>query len=168
MQLDLPQNVGFGIANNRLMDGRLLIAVDTVYKLWDEADFFRTIYDNQWVVQVGTQYSVGRYRLRAGYVWAENPIDPTPGPDVGGIVPVGDLPAVRYIQGLLPNTSQHRITGGIGVEDVLPGVDIDLTAGGMFHSAQQLGPFTQSSVEGYWIVLGLTWHFGCPNKSFGP
>ena len=64
VQMDLPQNVGVGVANNTLMDGCLLVGVDVLYKLWKDADLYGTVYDNQWVVQVGTQYSLGRYRLR--------------------------------------------------------------------------------------------------------
>ena len=89
VQMDLPQNVGLGVANSALMDGRLLVGVDVLYKLWDEADLFEAVYDNQWVVQLGTQYSLGRIRLRAGYAWAENPIDNTPGPNFGGVIATG-------------------------------------------------------------------------------
>lgn len=160
VQMDLPQNVGLGVANNALMDGCLLIGIDVLYKLWDEAALFGAVYDNQWVVQIGTQYTRGRYRLRAGYVWAENPIDNTPGQNLGGVVQPGGPPAVRYTQGLLAVTSQHRISAGVGVVDVLPGLDMDLMAGGMFRDVEQLGDFTTTSIESYWIGLGLTWRFG--------
>lgn len=160
VEMELPQNVGFGIANNRLLDGRLLWGIDLLYKFWDEAALYQALYDNQWVVQFGTQYALGRYRLRAGYVWAENPIDNTPGSDIGGVVQPGDLAAVRYSQGLLAITSQHRMSFGIGVVDVLPGIDMDLMAGGMFRDTQQLGDFTTISIQSYWIGLGMTWRFG--------
>ncbi|MCA9235004.1 MAG: hypothetical protein KDA44_06020 [Planctomycetales bacterium] len=158
IDMDMPQNIGLGVANNRLLDGRLLLAADVLYKLWDEADLYSAIYDNQWVVQLGSQYSVGRYRLRAGYVWAENPIDQSPGTTIGS-VPVGELPLARYTQGLLAITSQHRISAGVGVVDVLPGVDLDMMAGGMFRDAEQLGPYTQTSIVSYWVGAGLTWRF---------
>lgn len=160
VQMDLPQNIGFGVANRALMGGRLLLGVDVLYKLWNEADLFSAVYDNQWVVQLGSQYSMGRLRLRAGYVWAENPIDPTPGTSLGGVIQPGDLPAVRYTQGLLAVTGQHRISAGVGVVDVLPGVDMDLMAGGMFRDTEQLGDFTVTSIASYWIGCGLTWRFG--------
>ena len=51
----------------------------------------------------------------------------------------GDLAAVRYSQGLLAITSQHRMSFGVGVVDVLPGIDLDLMAGGVFRDIQQLG-----------------------------
>ncbi|MBC7853315.1 MAG: hypothetical protein IAF94_07760 [Pirellulaceae bacterium] len=160
VNMQLPQNFGFGIGNTALMDGQLLVAVDVLYKTWDEADLFKAIFDNQWVVQFGTQYTMGKYRLRAGYAWAENPLDPTPGNDIGGVIQPGGLRAVRYTQGLLAITSQHRISAGIGMTDVLPGVDMDLMAGGMFDDDQQLGDATQTSIASYWIGFGLTWRFG--------
>ena len=164
VNMDLPQNIGIGVANEQFMDGRLLIAVDALYKLWNEADLYDAVYDNQWVVQVGMQYTVNRYKLRAGYVWAENPIDQTPGSNVGGVVQPGDLAAVRYTQGLLAITGQHRISGGIGVADVLPNVDMDMMAGGMFRDTEQLGAFTETSIASYWVGVGLTWRFGADNS----
>ena len=160
IKMELPQNIGLGLANHALMDGRLLVGVDVLYKLWDEADLFGAVYDNQWVLQLGTQYTLGRVRLRAGYAWAENPIDQTPGSSIGGVVQPGDLRAVRYTQGLLAITCQHRISAGVGIVDVLPGIDLDLMAGGMFKDSEQLGNFTTTSVESYWVGLGMTWRFG--------
>jgi long-chain fatty acid transport protein len=160
VNMQLPQNFGFGLANNALMDGQLLLAVDVLYKTWDNADLFKALYDNQWVVQLGTQYTMGNYRLRAGYAWAQNPLDSNPGPNLGGVVEPGGLRAVRYTQGLMAVTSQHRISAGIGVTDVLPGVDMDLMAGGMFRDSEQLGDATQTSILSYWIGFGLTWRFG--------
>ncbi len=160
VSMDLPQNIGFGVANSALMEGKLLLAGDVLYKLWDDAELYQAIYDNQWVVQVGTQYTHGRYRLRSGYVWAQNPLDDTPGNNLGGVIQPGDLAAVRYSQGLLAVTSQHRLSFGLGVADVLPGVDVDMMAGGMFRDSQQLGNHTSTSIESYWIGLGLSWRFG--------
>jgi long-chain fatty acid transport protein len=160
VNMQLPQNFGFGLANNALMDGQLLLAVDVLYKTWDNADLFKSVYDNQWVVQLGTQYTMGNYKLRAGYAWAQNPLDPNPGPNLGGVIEPGGLPAVRYTQGLLAITSQHRISAGIGMTDVLPGVDMDLMAGGMFRDSEQLGSATQTSIQSYWVGFGLTWRFG--------
>jgi long-chain fatty acid transport protein len=157
--LDMPENLGLGIANTALMDGKLLLGVDLVYKLCDNADTFGTIYDNQLAVQLGSQYSIGKYRLRSGYVWAENPMDQAPGPNIGGVIQT-DLRAVRYTQGLLAVTSQHRISGGVGIQDFLPGIDLDVMAGGMFRDSEQLGNFTSTSIASYWLGGGMTWRFG--------
>lgn len=166
VRMDLPQNIGFGIANTSLMDGRLLLGIDVLYKLWGDAALYKAVYNNQWVVQLGSQYSIGRLRLRSGYVWAENPLRDTPNLNVGGVIQPGGLPAVRYTEGLLAISSQHRISAGFGIVDVLPGVDFDVMAGGMFHDSQQLGPFTNTSISSYWVGAGMTWRFSrgscCP------
>jgi long-chain fatty acid transport protein len=160
VDMDLPQNVGLGVANNALLDGRLLVGVDVLYKLWNQADLYAPIYNNQWVMQFGTQYSAGNYRLRAGYVWAQDPLDNSPGSNIGGVVQPGAMAAVRYTQGLMAITSQHRLSFGIGVVDVLPGIDLDMMAGGMFRDHAQLGEYTATSIESYWLGGGLTWRFG--------
>jgi long-chain fatty acid transport protein len=165
VNMDLPQNVGLGIANTTLMDGKLLLAADVLYKNWDNAQLFSAVYRDQWVMQLGAQYSLGNYRLRTGYAYAENPIDSTPINNIGGVFPPGGPPSVRYTQGLLAVTSQHRVSCGIGAVDVLPGLDMDLLAGGMFRDSEQLGPSTSTSIASYWIGFGLTWRFGaCPQS----
>lgn len=160
LDMEMPQNIGFGLANRSFAGGRLLLAVDVLLKVWDEAEMYRGFYDDQWVIQLGAQYSTGRYRLRAGYAWAENPLDPTPDVVVGGFELPGDVPFVRYNQALVANTSQHRLTVGIGISDILPGVDFDIMAGGMFRDSEQLGASTATSISSYWIGAGLTWRFG--------
>jgi len=165
VDMDLPQNIGFGIANDRLAQGRLLVMADVLYKLYDEAQLFSTVYDNQWVFQTGAQYTAGRYKYRIGYAFAENPLDENPGPNIGGITPPGGFAAVRYTQALLAITCQHRFSAGLGVSDVLPGVDMDFMAGGMFPDEEQLGASTSTSIESYWVGAGLTWAFDrCATK----
>jgi long-chain fatty acid transport protein len=159
VNMDLPENLGFGVANSALFDGRLLVAMDLVYKLWEDAAMYDAVYDNQLVVQVGTQWTQGRYRWRAGYAWAENPLDPNPKLNLGGVTQIGGVPAVYYSQSLLAITCQNRLSMGVGISDVLPGIDLDLMGGGMFFDSEQLGPFTNTSLESYWISAGLTWRF---------
>lgn len=159
VNMQLPQNVGFGVANNRLMNGRLLLMADVLYKLYEDAALFSAVYENQWVFQTGAQLTQGRYKFRLGYAFAEDPINDNPGPNIGGVTPPGGLPSVRYTQGLLAITSQHRVSGGIGVSDVLPGIDLDLMAGGMFRDEEQLGPSTSTSIESYWVGAGLSWSY---------
>lgn len=159
VNMDLPENLGFGIANTSLLDGRLLLAMDVLYKMWDDAAMYSAVYDNQVVFQFGTQLTQGRYKWRAGYVWAQNPLDPTPGLNLGGITQTGGLPVVYYSQSLLAVTCQNRLSMGVGITDVLPGIDLDIMGGGMFFDSEQLGPFTNTSLESYWISTGLTWRF---------
>lgn len=156
---DLPQNIGIGFSNNRLACGRLLIATDLVYKFWKEASLFDAVYTNQMLVQAGAQYTGNRAKFRVGYVWAEDAMIDVPGSDIGGIVPPGAVNAIQYVQGLAPNFNRHRISGGIGIPNVLPGVDMDMFMGGMFRNSDTFG-LTSASVESYYIGGGMTWRFG--------
>ncbi|MCE9603376.1 MAG: hypothetical protein K8U03_00565 [Planctomycetia bacterium] len=164
VQMELPSNVGFGIANTRLLDGRLLLAMDILYKNWERADLFSSVYRDQWVFQFGSQYSYNRLRLRAGYVYAQNPVKPITGAAVGGVVPPGTLAqgiaAVEYVQSQFALINQNRISGGIGIVDLKPGLDLDLFAGGMLPESGSTGQYTSVKVQSYWVGLGMTYRFG--------
>ena len=67
--------------------------------------------------------------------------------------------AIQYLQSQFPAINEHRLSGGFGVRDFFPGVDIDLNAGGMFNTADQFG-LSGASVESYWVAAGVTWRFG--------
>ena len=160
IHFDHPVNLGFGIANTSLIDGRLLFAVDVLYKRHSDAAFLREIYNDQWVWQFGAQYCLNRrIRLRAGYAYNENPMRDAQLTSIGGVSLPDGVPGLRYIQGQFAAISQHRITGGVSVRDVLPGIDFDLFAGGMFANEDQFAS-TQVSLESYWLGIGLTWRFG--------
>jgi long-chain fatty acid transport protein len=156
-RVSLPNKYGLGIADESLMDGKLLVAVDLMYFDWSNSDFFGALWDDQFAVQTGLQYTTEKgCKFRAGYVYAENTSRNIVAPSFGPITPQA---GVDYIQALFPNINQHRISGGIGLKDLLPGVDVDLFAGGMFRTSQQFGTST-GSAEGYWVGFGTTWRFG--------
>ncbi len=160
VELDLPANTGVGIANGCLMNGRLLLAADVLFKKYSNADFFESIYRDQWVFQFGSQYSVNqKLRLRAGYAYnTDVTLDTVPG-TIGGVVPVGGIPAVEYLQAQFAVLSQHRITGGVGIRDIMPGIDFDASVGGMFDGTKTFGD-TTSSVKSYWVAFGFTYKCG--------
>lgn len=161
VELELPRNVGLGVANSSLMGGDMLLAADLLYMNWDDADLFRDVYRDQWVLQLGSQYQLTkRCKLRAGYALAQNPIDASTGTSVAGIPIPGGVPGVKYLQAQLAVVGEHRLSGGVGFSDVLPGVDFDLMAGGMFPASDQLGANTGVNLESYWAGMGLTWRFG--------
>lgn len=162
IQLDLPTTFGLGFSNDRLMDGRLLLASDILYKRWTDCDFFGAIWTDQLVVQTGLQYELTKkIRLRAGYAYAENIMRDDPASGIGGVVPPDSnvFDAIRYIQALFPAINEHRLSAGVGVRDFFPGVDIDVNAGGMFFAEDQF-VLTGANAETYWVSLGLTWRFG--------
>ncbi len=159
VEIDLPPNIAFGISNTRLANGHLLLAADVVYKFWEDAALFDAIYNNQLIIQLGAQYSMRRAKLRLGYVWAENAMIENPGIVINGIMLPGGTNALQYIQGLASNINQHRLSAGIGVPNVLPGIDLDMFAGGMFQATDTYG-LTTASVGSYFLGGGLTWRFG--------
>ncbi|MCA9232444.1 MAG: outer membrane protein transport protein [Planctomycetales bacterium] len=180
VQLDLPETFGWGIANDRLLDGRLLLATDLLYKKYSETDFFRAIWDDQFVLQSGLQYALtSKIKVRLGYSFAENIMLDATSLSAGGIVPPDGLPAIQYLQSQFPAINEHRVSGGFGVKDFLPGVDLDVNAGGMFFAEDQFGQ-SSADAESYWVAFGITWRFGrgacerlpvpdnwCPNCDVG-
>jgi long-chain fatty acid transport protein len=161
IDVDLPDNVGIGIANESLMCGKLLLAADILFKQWSNTDLFRQVYDDQWVYQFGAQYTVtDSVKVRLGYTYADNITKSNVGISAGGVTPVGGQAVIRYIQAQFPAFNRHRISGGFSIKNVLPNIDLDLFAGGMFKESQDYGDFTSVSLSSYWIGSGLTWRFG--------
>jgi long-chain fatty acid transport protein len=168
VKMGLPDNFGVGIADNSLMDGKLLLAVDVLFKQWDNASLYRDVYRNQWVLQTGAQYSSGSRRYRLGYVFAENPVVPITNVTVAGISLPDAVPGADYLQAQTAVINQHRVSAGFGVVDVLPGVNFDVFAGGMFRASQSLGP-TTVAVSSYYLGAGFTWRFsGCSGMRTPP
>ncbi len=166
--IDRPEIVGMGIANTSLMDGRLLLAMDAVYQKYGDAALFRKLFEDQWALQFGAQYSPNdRVRLRLGYAWNENPMRSIVDDNAGGVIPPGGAAHIQYVEALFAAIPQHRVTGGVSIRDVLPGIDMDLFAGGMFEDSQTFG-VTTATVKSYWIGSGLTWRFGRGAVECGP
>ena len=142
------------------MNGRLLLAADVLFKNWSNADFSDSVYQDQWVFQFGSQYIVNpKLRLRTGYAYnTEVTLDTAPG-SIGGVVPIGGIPAVQYLQSQFAVLPQHRLTGGVGIRDIMLGIDFDASVGGMFDGTKTFGD-TTSSVKSYWVSFGFTWRCG--------
>ncbi len=169
LRMDLPSTIGLGVSNSSLADGKLLLAADVLFIPWRDSQLFSDMYRNQWTLQLGSQYSLTRRcKLRLGYTYAENPINPNTGDALSGIVSPGGVAAVKYLQAQFGIINQHRISAGVGINDVLPGLDFDAFAGGMLPASEQFGPYTSIRVESYWIGLGFTWRFGRGNVDKGP
>lgn len=156
VSVSLPTTYGIGIANQRFMDGRLLLAIDFKHLDWSSTDFFGALWEDQFVMQLGAQLTTWRcYKLRAGYTYTENLTRDITPPTIGGVTPQA---GIDYFQALFPAINQHRFTFGVGVPDVIGGMHVDLFAGGMPKSSERTGT-TGSSVASYWIGLGMSWQF---------
>ena len=154
-----PTTFGWGIANRSLMDGNLLIAADVYYKLWEDAALWQDVFVNQWAVAVGAQLTRGKMKYRAGYSWNSNPTNHDVGTSFDGIPVLRDQ-LQFYQAAILPAVNQNRITGGIGRQDLLiPGLDLDLFAGGMLPASDNFGPHNSASLAIYYVGLGMTWRY---------
>ncbi len=159
VEIEQPDNIGLGIANTSFVGGDLLLAVDVMYKSWDNSDYWRDLYEDQWVASFGAQLTRGRLNYRLGYAFSDSPIDRNPGATING-VPFGQ-PVVEYYQATQAGViSQHRLTGGIGIADIMPGVSVDLFAGAMLPESHQFGPHTSASLKVWYAGGGITWRFG--------
>jgi long-chain fatty acid transport protein len=167
---DHPSNVVFGIANSGLMEGRLLLASDIVFKQYSDADTLRAIYQDQWAFQFGSQYAVTpRANLRMGYVYAQNPMKSAQLESIGGINLPDGIPGVRYTQAQFAAITEHRITCGIGITDIRPQIDLDLFAGYGFDAEDQFANTSVNLDGNYWLGFGTTWRFGgCGRANCGP
>jgi hypothetical protein len=79
---------------------------------------------------------------------------------IGGVTLPDGVPAVRYVQAQFAAITQHRITTGVGIRDLLPGVDADVFAGYAFAATDQLAATTVNLSGNYWVGFGTTWRFG--------
>jgi long-chain fatty acid transport protein len=156
VSMSLPNTYGIGIANEQLLDGRLLLAVDFKHLDWSGTDFFGALWKDQFVMHIGAQLTTWRcYKLRAGYTYADNLTRDITAPTIGGVTPQA---GIDYFQALFPAINQHRFAMGVGVPDVIGGMDLDFFAGGMPRSTERTGT-TGASVASYWIGLGMSWKF---------
>ncbi len=154
-----PTTVSLGIANRSLMDGNLLLAADAYYFLWEDAALWQDIMVNQWALAVGAQFTRGNMKYRLGYSYNSNPINHSVGGSLDGIPAAPELIQL-YQASSAPFVNQHRITGGIGRQDLLlPGLDLDLFAGGLLPASDNFGPHNSASLALYYIGAGFTWRY---------
>jgi long-chain fatty acid transport protein len=154
-----PQTVGLGWANRALMDGNLLLAADVYYKDWEDAALWDDVFVNQWAFAVGAQLTRGKMKYRLGYSYNTNPVNHSVGDSLDGF-PVGQAAVQLYQASSTATIDQHRITAGIGRQGFLvPALDLDLFAGGMFNAGDQFG-VSHASVALYYLGMGLTWRYG--------
>jgi long-chain fatty acid transport protein len=159
LSVDQPQTFGLGLANRSLLDGDLLIAADVYYKLWDDAALWQDVLVNQWAFAVGTQLTRGKMKYRLGYSYNSNPINHSVGDHLDGF-PIGQANVQLFQAASVPLVNQHRLTGGVGLQGFLvPSLDLDLFAGGLFKGQDEFGAST-ASVALYYIGMGMTWRYG--------
>lgn len=165
LKVSQPETVGLGWANRSLMNGRLLLAADAYYKLWEDAPLWEDVYVNQWAFAVGSQLTRGQVKYRLGYSYNTNPLNHSVGENLSRF-PVGQEAVQLFQASSTATINQHRITAGVGYQGFLiPNLDIDLFAGGLLNAHDDFGD-SSASVAAYYIGTGLTWRYGdCSRQS---
>jgi long-chain fatty acid transport protein len=160
MRITQPNTYGLGLANHALMDGKLLLSADVYYIPWSTAALWQDVFIDQWAFAVGTQYTRGDYKFRAGYSYSTNPIDHNVGSNLDGY-PVGQSYVQLVQAAAVPLVYKDRLTIGVGKEGLLvPNLDVDLFAGFLFQGSDSFGPHTTASLAMYYVGAGFTWKFG--------
>jgi long-chain fatty acid transport protein len=165
LEVQQPWNIGLGIAHN--LDANTMVMLDFTHKKWSEAKFFNEFYDDQNVVSIGIQKTMGNLKLRAGYGYADDPLLSTVkigsevasigGVDINGNTYTSPMYGLfmSYFQAMeTPVIYKHRITAGLGVESFLGVPFLSLDA----HVAMQLeeekcfgsGQDGQTAATGYY------------------
>ena len=165
LRVQQPWNIGLGMAMD--MGNGMLVMADFTHKAWSDAHFFNEFYDDQNVVSIGIQKTMGNMKLRAGYGYADDPLlsQVKQGVEVatiGGVSVAGNTYSspmyglfMSYFQAMeTPVIYKHRIAVGLGVESFLGVPFLSLDA----HAAVQLeeekcfgsGQVGQTAASGYY------------------
>ena len=107
----------------------------------------------------GSQLTRGQMKYRIGYSYNTNPINHNVGASLSQ-VPVVQSEIYLLQAATSAVINQHRLSAGFGRENILPGLDLDFFAGGLFKASDQFGPNTEATVAVWYIGTGLTWRFG--------
>jgi hypothetical protein len=145
LKVQQPWNIGLGMSMD--MGNGMLVMADVTHKAWSDAHFFNEFYDDQNVVSIGIQKTMGNMKLRAGYGYADDPLlsQVKQGVEVatiGGVSVAGNTYSspmyglfMSYFQAMeTPVIYKHRVAVGLGVESFLGVPFLSLDA----HAAMQL------------------------------
>jgi long-chain fatty acid transport protein len=96
-----------------------------VWKDWSGATAFQDVYDDQWLFLLGGQYTMGPWKLRAGYSYFTDSLRDTPNQTLDGLRgfgavalagPIGvDFLKILTMAGL-PGIVEHTFTAGVGYD----------------------------------------------------
>jgi long-chain fatty acid transport protein len=145
VEVQQPWNLGLGMSMD--MGNGMLVMADFTHKAWSDARFFNEFYEDQNVVSIGLQKTMGNLKLRAGYGYADDPLKDRVNvgkqvASIGGVNVAGAAYSspmyglfMSYFQAMeTPVIYKHRISVGLGVESFLGVPFLSLDA----HAAVQL------------------------------
>jgi long-chain fatty acid transport protein len=183
LEVQQPWNVGLGVSMD--MGNNLMVMGDVTHKAWSDAKFFNEFYDDQTVISIGVQKTMGNLKLRAGYGYADDPLlsQVTVGQEVASIGGVNTAGAaytspmyglfMSYFQAMeTPVIYKHRLAAGLGVENFLgvPFLSLDTHVAVQLEEDKCFGSGQAGMTDGYGGAAGvhgvsLTGSYGSSNTS---
>jgi long-chain fatty acid transport protein len=166
VEIQQPWNLGLGVSMD--MGNGLLVMADVTHKHWSDAKFFNEFYDDQNVISVGVQKTMGNMHLRAGYGYADDPLLSRVKPGVhiatiGGVNAAGNAYTspmyglfMSYFQAMeTPVIYKHRISVGLGVDSFLgvPFLSLDAHAAVQLEEDKCFGSGQGTGTEGMYGTL---------------
>jgi long-chain fatty acid transport protein len=172
LMVQQPWNVGLGMSMD--MGNGMLVMADITHKAWSDAHFFNEFYDDQNVVSIGIQKTMGNMKLRAGYGYADDPLlsqvkQGVEVASIGGVSVAGNTYSspmyglfMSYFQAMeTPVIYKHRVAVGLGVESFLgvPFLSLDAHAAIQLEEEKCFGSgqasYTSSSFDGSNVAKGI-------------
>ena len=99
-----------------------MVEADLVWKNWSRAATYQDVFNDQFLLAVGSQYKTGPWSLRLGYSYAQDILRDTPNNGALGsvknlgLVPLnGDLNKLVQMT-LVPVVFNHTLTAGVGYD----------------------------------------------------
>jgi len=182
LKLEAPQQVNMGIALASKDIMNLLVEADVRWVGWANADGYKDFdWNNQWVYSLGMQIEpVSNFFLRAGYTYAENPVENHDGFD-GSINFITMQPnSTKNVQGIIFPTYYYETFRMIGFPAIVE-QHVTLGAGyrfnkrfsmnvGYTHALEKSMSETGTDLMGQPVTLestlsedsidfGMTWNF---------
>ena len=99
-----------------------MVEADLVWKNWSRAATYQDVFNDQFLLAVGSQYKTGPWSLRLGYSYAQDVLRDTPNNGALGsltnlgLVPLGGELNKLVQMTLVPVVFNHTLTAGVGYD----------------------------------------------------
>lgn len=167
IELEQPQEIVVGLSSTPSLWRDLLIEANVIWKNWDNASGYRDIWEDNYTLALGGQYTIDKWKLRLGYSHASDFKKDAVGNSLAGIttlnVPgLGVVPVspalVQFVQATLTQPYwRQQLSGGFGYA-LIDSIQLDVQAGYAFDGERTIGG-TRLDVNEFQAGVGFTWTF---------
>lgn len=127
--MEQPLEMIVGVALEDVLIPNLLVEIDYIWKQWSEASGYQDAYEDQWMLAIGGQYTMGNWKFRLGYSYADEVLKKVPNSTLSNLNGIGSIPlsdgdgfngglgtdiVAAFQTALVPVIWQHTVTAGLG------------------------------------------------------